>query len=38
MLKDSNEGCVNLWVGDCEFYYGVDGNFDNYNFILYVWR
>ncbi|WP_163631368.1 T9SS type A sorting domain-containing protein [Paludibacter sp. 221] len=25
----SNVGCNNLWVDHCEFYDGVDGNFDN---------
>jgi pectate lyase len=24
-----NVGCTNLWVDHCEFYDGVDGNFDN---------
>ncbi len=24
-----NTGCTNLWVDHCEFYDGVDGNFDN---------
>jgi pectate lyase len=27
----SNTGCTNLWVDHCEFYDGVDGNFDNTN-------
>ncbi|GHV30886.1 hypothetical protein FACS1894177_04280 [Bacteroidia bacterium] len=27
----SNAGCTNLWVDHCEFYDGVDGNFDNTN-------
>ncbi len=27
----SNTGCVNLWVDHCEFYDGLDGNFDNTN-------
>jgi pectate lyase len=27
----SNMGCLNLWVDHCEFYDGVDGNFDNTN-------
>ena len=27
----SNAGCNNLWVDHCEFYDGVDGNFDNTN-------
>ncbi|MDR0864571.1 MAG: hypothetical protein LBO74_06530 [Candidatus Symbiothrix sp.] len=27
----SNTGCQNLWVDHCEFYDGVDGNFDNTN-------
>jgi len=27
----SNVGCTNLWVDHCEFYDGVDGNFDNTN-------
>ena len=26
-----NVGCNNLWVDHCEFYDGVDGNFDNTN-------
>jgi pectate lyase len=26
-----NVGCTNLWVDHCEFYDGVDGNFDNTN-------
>jgi pectate lyase len=25
----SNKGCNNLWVDHCEFYDGLDGNFDN---------
>jgi pectate lyase len=24
-----NTGCINLWVDHCEFYDGLDGNFDN---------
>jgi pectate lyase len=27
----SNMGCLDLWVDHCEFYDGVDGNFDNTN-------
>jgi pectate lyase len=27
----SNVGCNNLWVDHCEFYDGLDGNFDNTN-------
>ena len=27
----TNNGCQNLWVDHCEFYDGVDGNFDNVN-------
>jgi pectate lyase len=27
----SNNGCNNLWVDHCEFYDGLDGNFDNTN-------
>jgi pectate lyase len=27
----SNTGCIGLWVDHCEFYDGVDGNFDNTN-------
>jgi pectate lyase len=27
----SNKGCNNLWVDHCEFYDGLDGNFDNTN-------
>ena len=27
----TNNGCNNLWVDHCEFYDGVDGNFDNVN-------
>lgn len=27
----SNKGCRNLWVDHCEFYDGLDGNFDNTN-------
>ncbi len=27
----SNTGCSKLWVDHCEFYDGVDGNFDNTN-------
>jgi pectate lyase len=27
----TNNGCLNLWVDHCEFYDGVDGNFDNVN-------
>ena len=27
----TNNGCHNLWVDHCEFYDGVDGNFDNVN-------
>ncbi len=27
----TNTGCTNLWVDHCEFYDGVDGNFDNTN-------
>jgi pectate lyase len=26
-----NTGCTNLWVDHCEFYDGMDGNFDNTN-------
>jgi len=27
----SNDECKNLWVDHCEFYDGIDGNFDNTN-------
>ncbi|MDR1337358.1 MAG: hypothetical protein LBK22_11070, partial [Tannerella sp.] len=27
----TNNGCIGLWVDHCEFYDGVDGNFDNSN-------
>jgi pectate lyase len=27
----SNKGCIDLWVDHCEFYDGLDGNFDNTN-------